>query len=303
MKKILISILMTMMILPTGVYAQETEPYYTNINGATLTEVQYTRLREVFSEDTIYTMTVDAINLLKDETQFRTTEEVKYIRIDDYYDRSGNYIDTIETEVTEKEALNFSDNNQTSTYAWNVTHQTSMKKLYMQVVLSGVGESQKTVTLTNTWLSLPSTRSYDVIALRPGQNSLTVNVNSSTISGYQKWDGNYINYSANSDNTKISTVFDGNGGIGISMNIKDDVTTSLENSLSVTFASGSNPFKIYGTYQHAQSSVTLSESQNYSFSSAGLGKVLAFNSSSIESKYDRMSGVYLSYEVGEELYG
>lgn len=170
----------------------------------------------------------------------------------------------------------------------------------MQVVANGY-PSQKIVTITNTWLSIPATKSFDVIALRPASNSMTVNINKNTISGYQKWDGQYVNYDKSSANTKVSSSFTGNGGLGISMNIVDGVTSSLENSMTVYFLSGADPFNIYGTYQHAQSDVSLSESQNYSFSSSGLGNVLNF-ASSVKSKYDAMQGVYLSYHFADELY-
>ncbi len=270
------------------------------MNGAVLTEEQYDRLSQVFSEDTLYTMTPETIDLVKDETNLKKTEKESYIRIDTYYDNDGTLVDQVETEVSEAEALNFGDD-EITTYSWNGTHQTNMKRLHMQVIANGYA-SQKVVTLTNTWLSIPSTKSYDVIALRPGSNSMTVNVSTSTISGYQKWDGNYVNYDKNSDNTKISSSFTGKGGIGISMNIVDSVTSSLENSMTVVFISGADPFKISGTYQHAQSNVTLSESKNYTFSDKGYGNVLDF-ASSVKSKYDQMQGIELSYSFGEELFG
>ena len=121
------------------------------------------------------------------------------------------------------------------------------------------------------------------------------------ISGYQKYDGQLITYNRNSDNTKASSSFTGNGGIGISMNIVDSVKSTLENSITVRFISKANPFKIHGTYQHAQSNVTLSESKKYTFSSTGLGGVLSFDSS-VKSKYDGMRGVTLDYNYPDELY-
>lgn len=299
MKKFLFSVLATIIISPMIVSAQEMSTYYTNINGATLTEEQYNRLIQVFDEDTLYTMASETIDMVKDQTNLKVSSTEKYIKVDSYYNRSGDLINQIETEISEENALNPSDTI-ISTYSWNVTHQTNMKKLNMQVVANGYASS-KIVTLTNTWLSIPSTKSYDVIALRPGSNSMTVNVNSSTISGYQKYDGQLINYTSSSSNTKKSSSFTGNGGIGISMNIVDSVSSSLVNSMTVTFISGSSPFNIYGTYQHAQSDVSLSESQNYTFSATGLGGVLNFDTS-IKPKYDAMQGVSLSYNFGDELY-
>lgn len=290
MKKIFITLLITAMVLPIMVSAQE-ETYYTNANGVTLTEEQYSYLSEYFSESTLYSMTEEQLNLIKDDRNLTLTTETKYIRTDEAYDNMGNLLQSVETEVSEEDALNYNGQEQITPYAWNVTYQTTMKKLYMQVVSSST--STKIVTLTNTWLSLPKVRSFDVIALRPETNSMTINVSSSTISGYQKWDGNVISYNSSSSNTKISSSFTGHGGIGISMNIVDDVSSSLENSITVYFLCGNSTFSISGTYQHATSDVTLAQSQNYSFSSSGYGNVLSF-ASSVASKYDNMQGVSLT---------
>lgn len=292
----LFAILLSAFSIPVN--AQSNTAFYTNANGATLTEEQYNYLIDFFSETTLYTMTAEQLNFVKNETNLTKTTETKYIKTDEFYDRTGNLIERVETELSEEEALNYEE--EPTTYAWNVTHTTSMKRLYMQVVSGSA--STKIVTLTNTWLSLPSVRSFDVIALRPETNSMTINVNSGLISGYQKWDGNVINYNSGSDNTKISSSFTGKGGIGISMNIVDDVSSTLENSMTVYFLCGASTFKIAGTYQHATSTVTLAQSQNYSFSSSGLGEVLDF-ASSVESKYDNMRGVKLTYNYADELYG
>ena len=299
MKKIFITLLMAVMVLPTMVLAQEVT-YYTNANGVTLTEEQYNYLTGYFSENTLYSMTEEQLNLIKDDRNLTITTETKYIRTDEVYDNMGNLLELVETEVSEEDALNYDEQEQITPYAWNVTYQTTMKRLYMQVVSSSA--STKIVTITNTWLSLPKVRSFDVIALRPEANSMTINVNSNTISGYQNWDGNVINYNGISSNTKKSSSFTGNGGIGISMNIVDNVSSSLETSMTVYFLCGNSTFSIAGTYQHATSDVTLAQSQNYSFSLSGYGNVLSF-ASSVASKYDDMQGVKLTYNHGDELYG
>lgn len=298
MKKNFIVLLVTFMIMPAIVFAQEIV-YYTNEKGATLTEEQYNYLIDFFDEDTLYTMTMEQINLIKDMRDLTATTETKYVRTDEIYDITGNLLDVDNNEVTEEEALNYEEDSLISTYAWNITYQTTMKKLYMKVVSGST--STKIVTITNTWLSLPNVRSFDVIALRPETNSMSINVNSDLISGYQKWDGNVISYDLNSSNLKKSSSFTGNGGVGISMNIVDDVSSSLVNSMTVYFLCKNSEFEIYGTYQHATSDVTLAQSQNYSFKSSGYGGVLDF-ASSVKSKYDNMNGVYLHYNYAEEIY-
>ena len=300
MKKVLTLLLVSLMILPTTTFAKEEIVYYTNLNGATLTKEQYNRLIEVFDEDTIYTMTLELINNVKNQTNFKTTEVEKYMKVESYYNRNGDLIERTEKEVTKEEALNDTNDGKMIPYNWNVTYQTNMKRLYMKVVSATA--TDRIVTITNTWLSIPSVKSYDVIAVRPGSNAMSVNLSANTISGYQKWDGNYVYYDTHSANTKKSSSFTGKGGVGISMNIVDGVTSSLENSMTVQFISGSSPFKIFGTYQHATSNLTLADSQNYSFSSLGLGEVLNF-ASSVKSKYDNMKGVKLEYIYAEEIYG
>lgn len=78
---------------------------------------------------------------------------------------------------------------------------------------------------------------------------------------------------------------------GISMNIVDTTSlTSLSCAMGRKLDSKARPFTMYGTYQHATSKVTLSQSQDYSFGSGGLGNILKFDSS-VKSKYDGMQGV------------
>lgn len=297
MKKVVLLILLSTMIFPMMVSASEKKPYYTNLNGAELTEQQYNNLKKAFNDDTIATMTVETINLLKNEQNLSTTVEEKYIRTDEYYDDNGNLIDSIETEVTKSQADSFVENKENGVVTYDYpNHQTSMKRLSISIAVGSI--SVKTVTVTNTWLSIPSTKSYDVIAIRPGNLSGTININNGMISGYQKWDGNIINYNSSSENTKIvsSGLSQGQGGVGISMNIVDSVNSSLQNSITVTFISGANPFTAYGSYQHAQSNVTLAQSKDYSINSSGLGGVINF-SSSVRGRYDAMQGVNRTWSL------
>lgn len=283
-----------------GVGAEEITPYYTNSNGATLTEEQYNTLIEVFSENTLYSMSEEQINIIKNETDFDVSTETTYIKTTDTYNILGEYTGSISQEVSENYALNYNPNDEIMPMSWTAEHQTSMKRLELRVV-TGNSISYKIATITNTWLSIPKVKKFDVIALRPGSNSMTINVVKGLITGYQKADNTTINYDGDSDNTKISSSFTGHGGIGISMNILDAVQSSLENSMTVYFLTGSNPFDLYGTYQHAAQSTTLAESQDYTFDASGYGGVLNF-SNSVKNKYDQMQGVHVSYESMEEIY-
>lgn len=278
------------------VNAAETEAFYINARGAILTEEQYNRLSLVFNEETLNSMTSETLDMLKNETDLQTTETVKYIRTDQYFDRYGNLVDSYDTEVTESTALNYREELEIVPYAYQGTHTTSMKRLHMQVTGS---HSVKSTTITNTWLSIPKVKSYDVIALRPVSGSLMLNSNSASLSGYQKYDGNYIYYDISGDNDKV--VESGTPGVSFSMNIVDSTTTSLEMQMNLTVVSNYDPYNVYGAYQHATSDVSLNDSKNFNFSYYGLGNCLEFNNG-IGSKYDGMQGLYLSYNLGEEYY-
>lgn len=291
MKKIkiaVISLMVMTLFVPTVASAKESV-YYTNLNGVEMTEKEYNNLRKIYTEDTIATLEKAAVDAFKNEENLTVTKSEKYIQIDEYLDRDGNVIASDQKEVTKEEAEAFAENQKRGIQTRGSSHQTNMKK----IVITGSASSAsiKTVTVTNTWLSIPSVKSYDVIAFGNG-TSLSMTFNS--ISGYQKWDGNTISYNSGSQNTKKSA----SGGVGVSMNIVDEVKSSLQNSLTVTFYNGSNPYTAYGTYQHATQNVTLAQSQNYSFSRSGLGKVLNF-SSSVKNKYDGMQGVNITFSLGD----
>ena len=306
MKKIFIALfLLTLTFSTVEVSAKGQDVYYTNLNGVELTEEQYKNLSKVFSEDTIATMTEESINLIKNEKNLKSVEETKYIQIDEYYDVSGKYLTSIEKEVTPLVAELYVTNLNLgiSAYADYPTHQTSMKKLTISIV-SGASLSVKYVTVTNKWLSLPKIRSFDVIAIRPGKTSMTLNINKDTVSGYQKADNEMIKYNSTSRNTKFvsGTLSSGQGGVGITMNILDAVSSSLENSITVAFICGADSFQAFGTYQHAASVVSFEDSQNYKITDKGLGKVLEF-ASSVKSKYDGMAGVNKTWTLLGEIGG
>ncbi len=298
MKKILNYIILSILIVfgfSINVGAEE-NPFYTNLNGATLTESQYNNLRTVFSENTIATMTVEQIDLIKNETDFNVSNETHYIKTIDYYE-NNKYRNSVSSEVTEYYALNYDPSQEVMPMGWNVSIQPGIKKLYMQVV-TGNSLSIKIVTITNTWMTLPKVRAYDVIALRPDSSWLILNNDKKMISGYQLADGTRHPYDGFGANTNLN-----NNGVGISMNLVNNATYELENSMTVYFVSGANPFKIYGSYQHATSETSQSESLNYDFNANGLGGVIDFKKDSIKNKYDKMQGVFLSYNSGDELFG
>lgn len=79
-------------------------------------------------------------------------------------------------------------------------------------------------------------------------------------------------------------------GFGLSFLLPSGNLTELEETVEFRF-NGSGNGTIYGTYQHAQKSLSLSDSMNYTISSSGLGSVLKFGSNNITKKFDAMKGV------------
>ena len=151
--------------------------------------------------------------------------------------------------------------------------ETEYKKMY-------INSSGNSVILNVEWKKTPKYKSYDVIALM--SNDVTVH---STLPlpppHHPPRAAPYIvNYNKTTQNTKLF-----NNGIGISMNLVNDAIY-YNLTLSVNY-NGSG--KIFGNYRHAQSNVSLSESQNYYLSNGNI----VFNSSSINNKYDSINPVWI----------
>lgn len=268
--------------------------YFTNYYGGTLTKNEYDRLIKYFDYETLYTFSNYTLNYYKNSNDILGVESQKIVKVDEYFDENGNYLYSTEAEISLADvskilnARNYSD-----------THTTSVKKLHMQVT-SGGATNSKGVVITNTWLSIPKVKSYDVLAIRPvSSSSISTTLNTASFSAVQIHDGTTISYSLTGNNTKHVPNYTGTGGIGVSMNIADNVSSSLINKMSMVFMSNNNPFVIEGTYQHAVKTITLSQSKDYNFYATGLGGVLSYNNG-LSSYYDGMQGVTVVYNLNEE---
>ena len=269
---------------------ETTQAYYTNMNGAELTKEQYCNLEKVFDKDTIATLAPEVIDIYKDCKNIGYSEKTYYIKT------VSRYNDDIflgeEDQIVDKFEYDFGDVLKSTSYSaccGSDTYETSYKKLKIQITYTA---GKRTVTVTNTWKKIPKIKSYDVIALAPGVTCAQFTEDINTKSGYQKYDGNLINYSPSSSNFKTCN---GSGflkkGIGLSQNIVDSTSSSLINQISTTFTSSSMDFCAYGSYQHATSNVSLSQSKNYTINILGMGGLIYFNSS-VAGYYDDMPGVY-----------
>lgn len=166
---------------------------------------------------------------------------------------------------------------------------TAVKKTYSEPTTRGsyfssgvksinIVKSGNYVTLFANWMQTPNIRSFDVMAVRLSGCSLVgdFSFRQSYVSSGQLY------YVYNGMNQTF------NNGFGSSALLQ----YGSDNEYSLTFrVSGSGT--VYGTYQHAKSTVSQSDSLNYAIGAGGYGNVILFGNS-IALKYDQMPGVDIS---------
>ena len=157
------------------------------------------------------------------------------------------------------------------------------------MVLIG-GSYYNNIFLTATWKYVPATRSFDVIGFRGYGFSFRTGSQEGT-QAYITTDDVYhmISYAWNGTNIKK---FD--DGFGISMNLVNANIVAIQCMIESDVHPTIDHPSIYGSYQHAITSVSLATSQNYTLGGAGLGNVFVYPYSIVQ-KYDGMSGVSLHY--------
>jgi hypothetical protein len=262
-----------------------------NNNGVEISEEEYEDFLKVYSHEYIMTMTEEKYEDLKTLDFSNIETETKYIETT--YNQHLNL--TTEKELTEDEYNDYlesssssSTENSASTLVSNgsAAYSTQVKQISIALI---TGTTWHHVTVTATWKAIPSVRSYDVIGMR-GQG---FDFRNGSQEGYQIYieDGTYktISYAWNGTNIQRH-----DNGFGISMNIVNNTITDLQLIVEGDVKATEDYPAIYGSYQHAQKSLTLANSQNYTLGGSGLGSVFIFPYS-ISSKYDGMSGVRIQY--------
>ena len=146
------------------------------------------------------------------------------------------------------------------------THETASKRLK-------ISKSGSTIGISCAWKKSPSVRSYDVIGTRLSGPSIASGVASKIT-----YSGGTIYPSA----TKQPS-----NGYGAVLKLPNSGNSIIASTTFTVSGSG----RIYGSYQHAKTSVSLNNANSYSIGSGGLGNVFIY-SSSIASKYDQMGGVF-----------
>ena len=255
--------------------------YITNQNGVRISMTDYNLLTNIYSDAYIQTMTnedyenfkaknININNLVKSEKYYKTE-----------IDHLNNVVTN--TEVTENEFNNYNPNVQTLSVSNFV--ETQYKKL--SLTLSDNHDGYGDIFVGLLWKMIPSTRSFDVIAVRyVGMTDVD-----GTQIGRQIWGTNgnytYVNYGWNGTNINRQ-----DNGFGISMNITNDSTINyLENYIGSAVEFTGNFQWAGASYQHATSNTTLAQSKSYTLAENGKNGVILFTGN-IGEKYDNMPGVY-----------
>ena len=255
--------------------------YITNQNGVRISMTDYNLLTNIYSYAYIQTMTnedyenfkaknININNLVKSEKYYKTE-----------IDHLNNVVTN--TEVTENEFNNYNPNVQTLSVSNFV--ETQYKKL--SLTLSDNHDGYGDIFVGLLWKMIPSTRSFDVIAVRyVGMTDVD-----GTQWGRQIWGTNgnytYVNYGWNGTNINRQ-----DNGFGISMNITNDSTINyLENYIESAVEFTGNFQWAGASYQHATSNTTLAQSKSYTLAENGKNGVILFTGN-IGEKYDNMPGVY-----------
>ena len=255
--------------------------YITNQNGVRISMIDYNLLTNIYSDAYIQTMTsegyenfkaknININNLVKSEKYYKTV-----------IDHLNNVVTN--TEVTENEFNNYNPNIQTLSVSNFV--ETQYKKL--SLTLSDNENGYGDIFVGLLWKMIPSTRAFDVIAVRyVGMSDVD-----GTQWGRQIWGTNgnysYVEYGWNGTNINRQ-----DNGFGISMNITNDSTINyLENYIESAVKFNGNFQWAGASYQHATSNTTLAQSKSYTLAEDGKNGVILFTGN-IGSKYDNMPGVY-----------
>lgn len=255
--------------------------YITNQNGVRISMTDYNLLTNIYSDAYIQTMTSEDYENFK----AKNININNLVKSEKYYKTEIDHLNNVvtNTEVTENEFNNYNPNVQTLSVSNFV--ETQYKKL--SLTLSDNHNGYGDIFVGLLWKMIPSTRSFDVIAVRyVGMTDVD-----GTQIGRQIWGTNgnytYVNYGWNGTNINRQ-----DNGFGISMNITNDSTINyLENYIESAVEFTGNFQWAGASYQHATSNTTLAQSKSYTLAEDGKNGVILFTGN-IGSKYDNMPGVY-----------
>ena len=250
----------------------------TNVK-ASISDDDYARLREIFSEYRLSIMSDEELERLANgelkvqEKLYQWTESINgtmtYVEVDpDLY-----------VEINpENSASNYSTSIGTTYYESNYKR--------IQIIDSYVTNNLHYVMVYTQWLVTPATKSFDVTAMRVEDATVVEGTQDGTQTYWADGSYNSITYSPNGTNIRKQS-----NGFGISMNLVNDASY-FETDISADIKASNSNATVYGTYQHAVTNVTLEQSHSYNISHNGFGSVLNF-ATGVRGYYDGMQGVYV----------
>lgn len=250
--------------------------YYTNYNNIEMTENEYNNLVELgFTENEIYLMGNEEFQANKN------IESTSVDSVEQYYKTTTiikNGIKTISSEIISKEQYELEKNNNQQTKSIYDGLVTSEYK-HMLMHMAQLDEVEMRLKITLTWLNIPITRSYDIIAI--GFQQAYVDINSSIFfqQNYTNSSGNYtaITCIPLEFDTGASVVFDlPNGTISALSSYMYYDVIKVDESYTITHMDAG------GDYAHATSSISAANAQRHTVNHAS-GIELH---SSIENYYD-----------------
>lgn len=278
------------------------ESYYINSQGVELSQAEYDKLTSAFDKEIVGLMSEETIKqALEDDLEPGMAVSIYQI-VYEKIDADGN-VDTVTNTIPKKIADKILASSENGAMPYVSTpsaeHNTAMKKITMYYTNAGYNTTW--FTIKNEWKKLPTIRSYDVIAVRPSRDCVIANedIGKVAFDAHQVHDGTDISYSWNGDHVMYkSGLGNGQGGVGVSMNLSDTAQDSISNMLTVRFTNyNSSILSVFGTYQHAVENVTLKQSKDYTFHAGGLGAVIKYNSDSIANKYDNTEGLHVTWDA------
>ena len=250
----------------------------TNVK-ASISDEDYARLREIFSEYRLSIMSDEELERLANgelkvqEKLYQWTESINgtmtYVEVDpDLY-----------VEINpENSASNYSTSIGTTYYESNYKR--------IQIIDNYITNNLHSVMVYTQWLVTPATKSFDVTAMRFEDATIVEGTQDGTQTYWANGEYDFITYSPNGTNIRKQS-----NGFGISMNLVNDASY-FETDISADIKASNSNATVYGTYQHAVTNVTLEQSHSYNISHNGFGSVLNF-ATGVRGYYDGMQGVYV----------
>lgn len=250
-----------------------------SVKGATLTDSEYARLKLVFSDLRIATMSDE------DASRYLSYDLENSKKVNKYYRVTKTTNGTTTTEVSEEEATNATKNIATRGASYTTTY----KNIQISATPTGT-KNRYSIELTNLWLKSPYIKSYDVIAIRT-DDATVLEGTQNGVQSYIYTNGSvgYVYYSNGGTNMVKAS-----NGFGISMNLVDAANT-FECDIEATVTATTRWATVYGSYQHAATNVTLAQSKSYTISHNGYGEVINF-ATAVQNDYDGMQGVSIALD-------